>query len=45
MFGERRLRARYCKPPPMAYPAAVSNISSCGGLTVADSSYDGEGLY
>ena len=42
--GERRMRARYCKPPPMAYPIAVSNMGG-GGFTVADSSYDGEGLY
>lgn len=43
--GERRMRARYCKPPPMAYPAAVSNMSAGTGFTVADSSYDGEGLF
>lgn len=42
--GERRLRARYCKPPAMAYPAAVSRMSGTG-LTIADSSYDGEGLF
>lgn len=42
--GERRLRARYCKPPPMAYPAAVTLMSGAG-VTVADSSYDGSGLY
>lgn len=43
--GERRLRARYCKPPPMAYPAAVSNISSGMSGSVADSSYDGTGPF